>query len=173
LSCETSGESIGPRNQTKGFSSVSAQRQLNWRTSPKGEPKMNMPGFTAESSIAVRKPFASSYSRRQRVQLRRGVSPAMIDRGGTECTANCWGDPDCMYECGVNAGLGGDGGGGGGGGGGLPKPTCNPGCGPCQMVGSKYERVCLAANCKTTVLSCGRAPVHPVTGLGNTGSMRA
>jgi hypothetical protein len=134
---------------------------------------MNMPGFTAESSIAVRKPFASSYSRRQRVQLRRGVSPAMIDRGGTECTANCWGDPDCMYECGVNAGLGGDGGGGGGGGGGLPKPTCNPGCGPCQMVGSKYERVCLAANCKTTVLSCGRAPVHPVTGLGNTGSMRA
>src|SRR5271165_7214997 len=98
---------------------------------------MSIPGFTAEYSSAAAYQRVGLVRRRQPVDPRAGISPALTNTGHA-----CWnlcrgGDayPGCLDEC--NAALGGDGGGGGtgGGGGGTGGGVLGEHCGKCFTSG--------------------------------------
>ena len=115
---------------------------------------MNMPGFTADTLLVARKPFGGSFPRSRSVHASRGVSPAMINRGGYNCDDLCGDDDDCLSFCRSETSGGGGGGGGGTGG-------CQVGCGPCQMISGKYQKACIHPNCSVSYISCGRVITRP------------
>jgi hypothetical protein len=111
---------------------------------------VNIPGFTAEYSIAARQPFGGSVSWNRSWHLNPAISPAVMNTGTEHgCFNICGGDPDCMGDC-TNA-LGGDGSGNGGGGGGL---HCTPGCGSCQQIRGQWQKACVNATCGVHYAAC-------------------
>jgi len=111
---------------------------------------MSIPGFTAEHSVAFRKPFAGSNPRRRSAHVNRGISPAMIDTSG-ECISRCAGDPECSFLCQTSGDIGS--GSGTGSGGGVTR-RCNVGCGPCQVIGGRRQKACVQANCNVHYVAC-------------------
>jgi hypothetical protein len=113
---------------------------------------MRMPGFAAEATLYK----ASGQYCTARIYgdsgAFQGVLPQLA-RQVDECYAWCnlsGEDPlTCFFRCGSGDGGGGNGGGDGGGG-----ESCRPGCGPCRRVGSRWQRVCVNADCDTRTVAC-------------------